>query len=374
MTAYELRHYWPGDRVGDVLTGWESLAYWQRVNGMQQLEELRIPLTNEWAGKLREWSRLSLTRNRQFVFHGYAIGDQWNDAPRQAESGAVSFYFKDLTEEAHITRVLPPAYEDPTTSGAPGIGGIWRYQFEYLECNGTADDVAKFLVRTQMTDPEDSRRRRVLVSCESDYSLAAVCHKQYCGVNLLDALVELGQEFGIWWRFAATATGAEFRTRYPLWGMDRRRGTANECVFDTRRGTLDALSVERNWAESPTAMHVRGQTGGEAQKFYTVTDADAIAIRRWREEWHETSEYGTVADLLAIAQGKLVEGRPRAFFNLLPAQGTYKTLWDVGDRVTVVTRRGSLPVVFDPVITGARIEVTPDGAEKVTEVEAYLVE
>ncbi len=363
---YELRHYWPGDRTGDIVTGWESLVYYQRLNDVQQLI-LRFPPDNPWVSEIREWSRFSLMRGNEVVWYGYLMADSWGDPPEAFDDPCVTFYGKDLTEEAYISRILPPNYVD-TSVVAPVGFYIWRYDYEYFTPPAmAADDLCKLVVAMQMVAPEQSLRRRVLISCEPSYGKAPVATRRWCGTRVLDALQEIGNTFGVWWRFVPSTAGAEFRTRYPLWGMDRREGTDYPCIFDQRMGTVQHIYTERNWAEAKNVAFVRGQITQDPRMFIAY-DYESIARYRWRESWADVDQYGAIQDMLDQATTLLRANRVQTSLTVMPAHGTYKTLWDVGDQVTVITRRGDYPVTIEPVIIGAKIEVGPEDTEQVTEV------
>lgn len=370
---YELRHYWPGQRgdEGELITGWESIVYWQCLNDVQVLEQLRLPVTNAWAGKMREWSRLMLTRHENVVWYGYLVGEEWAE-PSRGSDAYVTFFGKDLTEEAALTRVIPPAYKDQTISGVPGLD-VWGYRFDYFEPPADhADDLCKLLVNWHMINPEESRRRRVLLSCDPDYHKGPITTRRYCGESLLEALQEIGAATGVWWRFVASATGARFETRYPSWGTDRTQGTANECVFDTRLGTIQGIACSRNWADARTVAYARGQVSAGAPKYYMAYDYESIGRLRWRESWAQSESYGNATDMLAMAEAALKANREKTELSFVPSAGTYKTLWDVGDKVTIISRRGNRPYTWNAVITAARIELTPELCERVTEIKVNV--
>lgn len=190
----------------------------------------------------------------------------------------------------------------------------------------------------------------------ANYSQGATTSVAYRLRPLLERLTELGNAGGLGFRVVQVGTTLEFQVYTPT----DRSGTAK---FSRALGNLRTYSYGLTAPEMSTAI-VGGSGEGVSRIF--VERINASAETDWGDRFEGFVDDKAQSDgylLQDTGDRALVEGGPRASLSIDPIDTpdlAYGTHYGLGDKVTVLTNRGSQIV---DVVREVHISVTADGTE-----------
>jgi hypothetical protein len=242
------------------------------------------------------------------------------------------------------------------------------------------DDMMKVIVRENLgaaagLDPDGFSRSfdAAYFAVDPNFSLGPVITKSFAYryvLTLLQDLSEVAREagnqvyFGI---FPNNVTGYIFRTFLNQVGQDRRYpGGFNPVIFSLDMGNISTPVLEDDYENEENYIYAAGQ-GEEAERnIQTAYDLARMTRSIWgrREGFKDSRHEELDAGVVAEAQAKLAEGRPRRRFScaLTSIEGSrYGSDWDFGDRVTVVYDDQQ----FDGMIWSVSASVDGEGLEKI---------
>ncbi len=293
-------------------------------------------------------SRLQIIRDGVLVWGGMIEGESWSVA---ATAPAGDTYALDAIDYG--------AYLEWRTHIRPADD-------DYDRESGPADDVAKAYVRKHCGPSATTARRFTDVSVAANEGKCSNVTKLWVGGTLLEHLERLGAERAFWWRMVPTWGGCEFRTAYPLWGVDRTKGNgvSDELVFSLDRRNVSAMSYRRDLRDHRNYVYTGGAGEGRDQIMSERSDAGAIAAFRRRELWNPATQYVTVSGCDAEGDRALAEHAVSEEMAIVPAPGVV-TPGNLGDQVTVFERRYGRAFEYTAIITAIDVTVEEDGVESI---------
>jgi Siphovirus ReqiPepy6 Gp37-like protein len=187
------------------------------------------------------------------------------------------------------------------------------------------------------------------LTIQSDLTLGETTSKAAAWRNLFDVVRELcdtSTQAGTYLTAEIVAVGQaglELRTYTQQRGVDRRASSGQPLIFARARGNVENVIVTVDRSEEVTFVTAGG--GGEQALRTTNTDSDATrmgeSIFNRREAFAEDTNTTDTDVLLAIAQARLREGRPRISLrgDLVETNACARGIhFDLGDYVTVEGR------------------------------------
>jgi len=327
-----------------------SLTFWLAVNGVGPLEDLSVASNDAIIPSLAMERRVLILRDGAPIWGGKLQGEGWED-PQTAPTGS-RYTVRGLDHAAYATWrvVLADSGQD------------------YDEQTDHADDVAKAYVRRHLGTSAAAARRFSDLTVADDLHQCTSVHKRWRGEDVLTRLNALATEKQFYWRFAPTATGCTFATRYPLWGVDRTRGNgANpECVWSLgrRKTTASSMSYTGDVSEHINYIYAAGQGEGKDRTIVERSTAADITAYGRRELWVDARNYSATADLQAEADERLRERRPLRMLAAQPLPGSFKASWDLGDKVTIYARKNYRDFELNAVVMAVKVTIGPDGIEQ----------
>jgi len=335
---------------------YNKVAYlhrWQRLRyriGLNQLCEATVdlPADDPKIADLALMQRLLIRRDGALIWSGLLEGESFGISEQAPQGDVYALDARDLT-----AYLLWRTIERP--SGA-----------DYDQRSGPADDVAKAYVYYHAGAGAATARQFSDLTVQGNASAAGTVTKLWVGGTLLEHLQRLAAEKSFWWRMVPGATGVEFRTAYPLWGVDRTRGNGanEELVMTLDRRNVLALSYRKDLLDHCNHFYMGGAGEGRDQLMVEQADSAAVAAYGRREMWVPATQYVTAAGLQAEGDRRIKEYRPYEAMSVAPKPGAIAPA-NLGDQVTILERRYGRTFEFDGVITAIAFTVTPDGVERV---------
>jgi hypothetical protein len=330
---------------------WSRFKYRLTLNGAASAQIDLVPNSPK-IPSIALMQRLVVERGSEVMFNGLLQTESW-----------------ELTEDA----------PDGTTFALDAYDPAWYAQWRIVETaagqdnwdSGTdaADDVAKKLVREQLGASAAVARRFTDLTVQADAGACATTRKRWRGEAILGRLQDLALEKSFYWRFVPSATGVEFQTAYPLWGLDRSQGNGvnDEMVFSLDRRNFRRLAYKKDVSGLYNHIYVAGQGEGAERTIIERADAPAIAAYKRRESWKdarnlsETSELQAEGDVelarLGLKESLVVEPNHRA---------PWRSAWNLGDKVTVWVNKWGRSVRADLVVMAVEVQVGETGIETAT--------
>jgi hypothetical protein len=304
---------------------------------------------------------IRVKRDGVIVWAGRIDDDAWLDSGNPDEEAAKIYGLDALGPEHYLQwRTIPrPAAADFDTR------------------TGAADNVVKEYVRHHAGVDASAGRPFADLFVEADTSEVGTVTENLIGSTVYDHVNTIANtpttNYGpFWWGFVPhyTATlldGFEFRTAYPLWGLDRTQGNGvnEELILSRSAGTVERVAYKGGGSGHANAAYVYGSGTGSAQVSRTRTDATAITAWGRREVWVDAGNYTTNAELDAEGDRVLYEKRARVFLTADVLPGVI-TLSNLGDKCTIATNRYGRTVTASAVVTALRVDVGVDGIEVIT--------
>jgi len=250
--------------------------------------------------------------------------------------------------------------------------------------SGPADDVMKDFVYENLGAGAIAARQITKwgFTIQRDLSVGTNISKQASFNNLLETLQEISADSHT---TEATATyfgmvplnngwDFEFRTHIGQWGNDHRNGSGPSgingaqggVILSLGRQNIDQASLIHSSAEERTHIYGLGQDEGVARVVQEASDPARIGKSPLNriEDTVNANNSALAADVLAAAQARLREGRPRRSFQatITETPGTvYGKHWGLGDYLTAE---------FAGIIMDCRADVVTvriaDGDENIT--------
>lgn len=238
---------------------------------------------------------------------------------------------------------------------------------------GYADDVAKAYVRYSAGSLAATGRPCADLFVQADAGDAPVTAKRLLGSTVSEHINTIAAEGGFWWSVVPHFTtgaldGGEFKTAYPLWGLDRTRGNGVNVELELSRtaGTVERVAYRGGCGDDHVnVVYVYGAGSGALQAVRVRSDAAAIALWGRREAWLDAGNYATDAELDAEGDRYLYEHRAKVALTADVLPGVLD-ITNLGDKCTVATNRFGVSVEQDAVITALAMSVDVDGIETIT--------
>lgn len=235
--------------------------------------------------------------------------------------------------------------------------------------SGAADDVIKAYVYNHAGAGAAAARQFSDLTVEANEALAPSYSAEERYTILLNAVNKICQRDRVWWYMDPGASGVTFRTSYPLYGLDRTKGNGvnSECVLEFSARNFHAAEWYEDRLEAANYTYVAGQGQEEDRTIVERSDATSIAALLRRETFIDARQLTLVASLQARGDAALKDMRPLEGMDAQPVFGTWKTTWNLGDKITIFLRPdyggGWRDFRFDPVITGVDVTLTSEQLE-----------
>lgn len=335
------------------LDQWITLRYQIALNRMTSAS-LDLPANDDKIPDCELMNRLLIVRNGDVVWGGILQTESWevkssadgtNESPYALDALDYCLYLQWRTIER-------PAGQD------------------FDERTGPADDLAKAYIYYHAGAGAVTARQFSDLTVQANAGACCSVTKLLVGGNLLDHVSRLATEAKFYWRMVPSATGVEFQTAYPLWGVDRTKGNGvnDELVFAFDRRNVQQMSYKRDLSDHYNHIYVAGNGEGQDQALEEVSDAAAVAAYKRRELWASASNYSEPADLQAEGQRVLQQRRVYELMGVVPLYGKV-TLDNLGDKVTAFERRYGRIFEYTAVITALDVVVSRAGYEQITVAE-----
>jgi len=333
---------------------WSRLTYRQAVNDLESCTIELVPNSPKIAD-ISLMKRLLIYRDGVIVFGGLLERERWKIGPTAPQGDSYTLNARSAAEYADWRITVPGAGQEHDVKSGP------------------LDDVAKAYVRNHMADLADAARQVGGLSVQADVGAAASDTVRARYEQLLLLLQKLAIAGGFDWRFVPMANGCEFRTAYPRWGIDRRKGNGinHEMVFSLDRRNFTEMTYVRDLLGHYNHLYVGGQGEGVDRLIVEREDAAAVTAYKRRERFHSDTRYSLASSLEAQGDIHLAKLAPVEAMTVKPAPGVWPDQFGLGDVVTCYANRYGRTFRFDGKVAALLIEITPDSIESVTpELEA----
>jgi hypothetical protein len=304
---------------------------------------------------------IRVKRDGVIVWGGRIDDDAWVDSGDPDEEATKLYALDALGPEHYLTwRTIPrPAGVDFDTR------------------TGAADDVVKEYVRHHAGVDAGAGRPFADVFVQADASAVGTVTQNLVGSTVYDHINTIANtptvNYGpFWWGFVPHYTalvfdGFEFRTAYPLWGLDRTQGNGvnEELILSRSAGTVQRVAYKGGGGDHRNVAYCYGTGTGSAQVSRTRSTAGDIAAWGRRELWVDAGNYTTNAELDAEGDRVLYEKRARVSLTAEVLPGVL-SLSNLGDKCTISTNRYGRTVTAAAVITALAVDVGVDGIETIT--------
>ncbi len=333
------------------LEAWLKIKYRIALNELTSAS-LDLAANDDKISLCEMMSRLHIIRDGTTVWAGFFEVNGWSVETR-GEGGTIDTPFA-LDARDYSTYLL-------WRTVAPAAGQDFDTRTDHL------DDIAKDWVYDHCGAGAAAARQFSDLTVQADAHACTSTTKSAVGKDVLTWVGDLAKEGAFWWRMVPSSSGVQFRTKAPLWGVDRTKGNGSndELVFafdrrNTRRMDYKIdLTAHRNYA------YMRGAGEGQDQVAAEVEDATARAAYKRREVWVTASQYTTEAELQAEALRVLDQHKAYEVMAAHPLTGIV-TPSNLGDKCTVFERRYGRSFEFTAVITALDVEVDRYGNETIT--------
>lgn len=241
---------------------------------------------------------------------------------------------------------------------------------DFNERTGPADDVVKAYVYNEAGAGAIAARRVNGLTVAVDAGAVANVTKLWLGGTLLEHIQRLAAERAFYWGLVPTydlsgnLSGMEFRTAYPFWGSDLRKGNAGELVLAQDNHNIATLAYKLDLRTHVNHVYVAGPGEDRNQLVREVEDAAAVALYGRREAWI-TSDNITEAGLDADGENYLAQHKAVEVLEATTLPGVI-TPSNLGDVITIFDHRYGRTVQKDGVITAIEVGIGADGVETVT--------
>jgi hypothetical protein len=241
---------------------------------------------------------------------------------------------------------------------------------DFNERTGPADDVLKAYVYYEAGAGAIAARRVNGLTVAADLGAVANVTKLWLGGTLLEHMQRLGKERSFYWGLVPTyavggaLTGMEYRTAYPLWGLDKSKGNAGEIVLAEDNHNIKTVAYKFDLTDHVNHVYVAGPGEDRNQQVVEAEDAAAVAAYGRREAWI-TSDNITTAGLTEDGETYLAQHRAVEQLIAVVLPGVIGPE-HLGYKVTVFDHRYGRTEQQDCVITAINVSVGDDGVETLT--------
>lgn len=209
-----------------------------------------------------------------------------------------------------------------------------------LEYTAAGETVMKSFVASQLVTPTDLTRKMQGFAVEADSGLGETITYNARYTNLMTVLENLSEQskldFGV--VGGDTLGSFVFKTR-PIWGEDKRAGTANEVVFSTQLGNMDIPIFSKNASEDKNFLFIGGEGRGTDRTIVSMSDPVAINKSPWNRKEHfiDGRQQGDESALRSVGATELFKKRAEETLSFQVLQTPYSRWlanWGLGDLVT----------------------------------------
>ncbi len=326
---------------------WSRLTYRQAINDLESATLDLVPSSAK-IPEIALMQRLLVYRDGVLVFGGLIEREEWSIGP-SAKEDTYAISARSAAEYA-TWRLAVPASGQPQDKRT-----------------GHLDDVAKAYVRAHMGALADVARQFSDLAVQADAGAAASDTWEARYDELLKLLQAIGTAGGFDWRFVPSATGWEFQTAYPRWGLDRSKGNGvnDEMVFSPDRRNFLEMSYTADLLGHCNYVYTGGQGEEETRPIVPVSDATAVTAYKRRETFYNASRYTLESSLTAQGNIQLAKLAPSETMTVVPKSGVWPGSFGLGDTVTCFANVYSRTFQADLKVPAINVEVTPDGVESV---------
>jgi len=338
--------------TGEMRT-WTRLKYRQAVNDLESCTIDLVPNSPK-IPDLSLMKRLLIYRDGVIVFGGLLEREGWKIGPR-ASDDTYTLSARSAAEYATWRIAVPASGESHDTQSGP------------------LDDVAKAYVRNHMGALADVARQFADLGVEADAGAADSDTWQARYEILLTVLQNLAVAGGFDWRFVPSATGWEFQTAYPRWGLDRSKGNGvnDEMVFSPDRRNFVEMTYSKDLMGHFNYVYAAGNEQGADRKIEPRSDATAITAYKRREKFFADSRLSKPESIQAAGDVQLAKHAPEEVMAVVPAADVWPDKFGLGDVVTCYANRYGRTFSMDGKVSAINVEVDERGVETVTpELEA----
>lgn len=327
---------------------WVTLDYRLVVNGTDSVEIKLVPNSTKLAN-IVVMKRLLIYRDGVLQFAGIILRTSWKDriAPTENDYVMVALGGGWCAENRVI---VPPAGQD------------------YDERTDNADDMAKAYVTAHVSASATVVARRFTDLTVQANAGACSSWTEY-GRNewVMDMCKKLAKLGGFDFRFVPSATGWQFQTAYPQWGLDRTfgNGVNEDAVFSRDRRNYVSMSYVKDTLGHYNYLYVGGQGEGKDQVIRERSTAADIAAYMRREMFVSASGYEDNTAVDYVGDMRLKEMEVLELLSARPLDTTWKNPWDLGDIVTTIMQRYGQTYTSDAKVVAVGVKVGQDNIEQV---------
>lgn len=332
LEPYEIRLY---DHDGDLLSvvqQWNRLEFHQRINAPWN-HQITIeaseydPITSIIRNLKKDYFTLiyrtdPVTLQRDLVYEG--LHNTIVDQARANGSLIFNLYGAGYTTLLNRRVVLP------------------TYGLEHNSKSGYAETVLKGYVYDSAMGILDPDRAIQGLTIEGDASSGLSVEYNIRYILLSTVVENISNDGLVDYGIIGSDPPGEFELQVrPIWGTDRRKGTADPMIFAMSQGNMTIPIYSKNASEEKNYVYVGGQGQGVDRDIEEVSDLDAIAESPWgrKESFtdarHEDNADGLISDGRAYLEyNKTIH---TLSFNVRQSLGTrWLRDWTLGDYVTAV--------------------------------------
>jgi hypothetical protein len=333
---------------------WAKLSYRQAINDLEGASVDLVPNSSKVASATL-MKRLLIYRDGVIVFGGLLEREEWAIGGSAPDGDTWTIHARSACEYASWRLATP------------GSGD------EYDSRTGALDDLAKEYVAYHLGASAAAARQFSDLSIEADATAAASTTIEARYDVLLTLLQKLAKQGGFDWRFVPSATGVEFQTEYPQWGLDRTKGNGvnDEMVFSLDRRNFSRMTYAQDLLGHYNYLYVGGQGEGADREIVERSTAGDITAYKRRERFYNGSRYSLTASLEAAGDVELAKLAASEVMTVKPLPGVWPAQFGLGDLVTMFVVRYGRTFTQDAKVTAIGVTVDPEGIEDVTpELEA----
>lgn len=332
---------------------WLRLSYRKALNDISSCSIRLVPNSPKLSSCVA-MNRLLVYRSGVLQFGGIILRAGWQIGVDAQED---SYQIDALGGETYLDwRII-----------VPGAGNT------YDERTDHSDDLAKDYVYYHCGAGAAVARRFSDLTVEADQNECTSITEQPRYENVLTECQKLARLGGFDFRCVPSATGFEFQTEYPQWGLDRTfaNGVNTDAVFSTDRRNFERITYVKDTLGHVNHFYVAGQGEGADQVIRERSTAGDETTYKRREAFENAASQADDASVDNAGDKRLKELEVIEGLTAVPLSTTWLNPWDMGDLVTVVAKRYGISYQNDAKVVAVNVDVDQDGIEVVApELEA----
>lgn len=326
---------------------WMNLDYRLALNGTDSAEIKLVPNSTKLAN-IEVMKRLLIYRDGVLKFGGVILEKSWSEKT-EPENNEFTMLALGGAWYADMRVIVPAAGQD------------------YDERTDNADDLSKAYVTAHASASATVVARRWTDLTVQANAGACTSWTEQCRYeNLLAECKKLAKLGGFDFRFVPSASGFEYQTAYPQWGLDRTfgNGVNEDMVFSTDRRNYSLMKYIKSAMDHRNYLYVGGQGEGQDQVIRERSTAGDITAYQRREAFVSASGYEDSTAVDYVGDLKLKEMQVLELLSVTPLATTWGQ-WDLGDIVTTVSRRYGTTYTSDAKVIAVGVKVGQDHIEVV---------